>query len=131
MRTQSILGKARQRLAFAAGNTAAFASRVTGRGTGASIKGAIMTRIDPTLFRRLLAGKRLGVVSGTNGKTTTTHLLTAALRASVADPRDVVTNPDGANLREGVVSALSTRPKAPIAARCCSNWRPCAAPSTG
>lgn len=116
MRTQSILGKARQRLAFAAGNTAAFASRVTGRGTGASIKGAIMTRIDPTLFRRLLAGKRLGVVSGTNGKTTTTHLLTAALRASVADPRDVVTNPDGANLREGVVSALSTRPKAPIAA---------------
>ena len=75
-----------------------------------------MTRIDPTLFRRLLAGKRLGVVSGTNGKTTTTHLLTAALRASVADPRDVVTNPDGANLREGVVSALSTRPKAPIAA---------------
>ena len=116
MRTQSILGKARQRLAFAAGNTAAFASRVTGRGTGASIKGAIMTRIDPTLFRRLLAGKRLGVVSGTNGKTTTTHLLTAALRASVADPRDVVTNPDGANLREGVVSALTTRPKAPIAA---------------
>ena len=116
MRTQSIPGKARQRLAFAAGNTAAFASRVTGRGTGASIKGAIMTRIDPTLFRRLLAGKRLGVVSGTNGKTTTTHLLTAALRASVADPRDVVTNPDGANLREGVVSALSTRPKAPIAA---------------
>ena len=116
MRTQSILGKARQRLAFAAGNTAAFASRVTGRGTGASIKGAIMTRIDPTLFRRLLAGKRLGVVSGTNGKTTTTHLLTAALRASVADPRDVVTNPDGASLREGVVSALSTRPKAPIAA---------------
>ena len=116
MRTQSILGKARQRLAFAAGNTAAFASRVTGRGTGASITGAIMTRIDPTLFRRLLAGKRLGVVSGTNGKTTTTHLLTAALRASVADPRDVVTNPDGANLREGVVSALSTRPKAPIAA---------------
>ena len=116
MRTQSILGKVRQRLAFAAGNTAAFASRVTGRGIGASIKGAIMMRIDPTLFRRLLAGKRLGVVSGTNGKTTTTHLLTAALRASVADPRDVVTNPDGANLREGVVSALSTRPKAPIAA---------------
>lgn len=89
---------------------------MTGRGTGASIKGAIMTRVDPTLFRTLLAGKRIGVVSGTNGKTTTTHLLTAALRASVADPRDVVTNPDGANLREGVVSALSTRPKAPIAA---------------
>ncbi len=74
-----------------------------------------MTRIDPSLFCTLLAGKRIGVVSGTNGKTTTTHLLTAALRASVTDPREVVTNPDGANLREGVVSALSTRPRAPIA----------------
>lgn len=103
-------------MAFAAGNAAALASRLTGRGTGASIKGAVMTRIDPTLFRRLLAGKRIGVVSGTNGKTTTTHLLAAALRESMADPRDVVTNADGANLREGVVSALSTRPKAPIAA---------------
>ncbi|GAA2178952.1 MurT ligase domain-containing protein [Brooklawnia cerclae] len=113
--TPQPLTLARQALAFGLGNAAAFASRVTGRGTGASIKGAIMMKIDPGLFRRLLAGKRIGVVSGTNGKTTTTHLLTAALRESVHDPRDVVTNPDGANLREGVVSALSTRPKAPIA----------------
>ncbi len=75
-----------------------------------------MTRIDPGLFPRLLAGKRVGIVSGTNGKTTTTHLLAAALRESMSDPHDVVSNPDGANLREGVVSALSMRPKAPIAA---------------
>lgn len=113
---QSIIGLARQQLAFGLGNAAAVASRLSGRGTGASIKGAVMTRIDPGLFARLLAGKRIGAVSGTNGKTTTTHLLTAALRASMADPRDVVSNPDGANLREGVVSALSTRPRAPIAA---------------
>lgn len=112
----SIIGQARQRVAFGVGNAAAWASRVTGRGTGASIRGALMMKIDPGLFRRLLAGKRIAAVSGTNGKTTTTHLLTAALRASVADARDVVSNPDGANLREGVVSALSTRPKAPIAA---------------
>lgn len=113
---KSIPVLARQQLAFALGRAAATASRLTGRGTGASIKGAVMTRVDPGLFRRLLADKRIAVVSGTNGKTTTTHLLAAALRESMADPRDVVTNPDGANLREGVVSALSTRPKAPIAA---------------
>lgn len=113
---QSIVGKARQQLAFTLGNAAAIASRMTGRGTGASIKGAVMTKVDPGLFRRLVAGPRIAAVSGTNGKTTTTHLLTAALRASVADPRDVVSNPDGANLREGVVSALSARPKAPLAA---------------
>ncbi|MGI5951017.1 MAG: Mur ligase family protein, partial [Brooklawnia sp.] len=112
----SLLQLARQQIAFAAGNAAAAASRLTGRGSGASIKGAVMTRIDPGLFPRLLAGKRVGIVSGTNGKTTTTHLLAAALRESMSDPRDVVSNPDGANLREGVVSALSMRPKAPIAA---------------
>ena len=106
---------ARQQLAFGLGKAAGIASRLSGRGTGASIRGAVMTKVDPGLFRRLIADKRIAVVSGTNGKTTTTHLLTAALRESVADPRDVVTNPDGANLREGVVSAISTRPKAPIA----------------
>ena len=106
---------ARQQLAFGLGKAAGIASRLSGRGTGASIRGAVMTKFDPGLFRRLIADKRIAVVSGTNGKTTTTHLLTAALRESVADPRDVVTNPDGANLREGVVSAISTRPKAPIA----------------
>ena len=90
-RPGSIPARARRQLAFAAGRAAAFASRVTGRGGGASIRGAVMTRIDPSLFCTLLAGKRIGVVSGTNGKTTTTHLLTAALRASVTDPREVVT----------------------------------------
>lgn len=114
-RIQSISGTLRQSFALSVGNVAAFASRVTGRGTGASIKGALITRLDPGAFARLVSGKRIAVVSGTNGKTTTTHLLTAALRESVADPHDVVTNPDGANLREGVVSALSVRPKAPIA----------------
>lgn len=104
----------RRGLACVTGNAAAFVSRKTGRGTGASIRGAIINRIDPGLFDYWLAGKRIAVVSGTNGKTTTTHLLTAAMRESVGTSQ-VVTNPDGANLREGIVSALSTNPKAPIA----------------
>ena len=115
IRTRGVVNSIRRPIAYAVGNAAAVASRVSGRGSGASIKGALMMRIYPGYFRELLAGKRIGVVSGTNGKTTTTHLLTAALRESMSDPRDVVTNPDGANLREGVVSALSVRPKAPIA----------------
>lgn len=75
----------------------------------------VMTRVAPGLFDDLLANRRVALVSGTNGKTTTTHFLTAAIRASVADPRDIVTNPEGANLREGVVSAFCANPKAPIA----------------
>lgn len=113
--THSLIADARHRLATGLGNLAAFASKATGRGTGASIRGMIMMKLDPSIFDHLLAGKRLAVVSGTNGKTTTTHLLTAALRESVGKHDDVVTNPDGANLREGVASALSQQPKAPIA----------------
>src|SRR6266516_3350830 len=45
----------------------------------------------------------LVLVSGTNGKTTTTALLSAALRAG---GRQVVTNTTGSNLRSGLVSAL-------------------------
>ncbi len=115
IRSRGVVNSIRLPIAYAVGNAAAVASRVSGRGSGASIKGALMMRIYPGYFKELLVGKRIGVISGTNGKTTTPHLLTAALRASVADPRDVVTNADGANLREGVVSAMSTRPKAPIA----------------
>ncbi|MDR1790557.1 MAG: MurT ligase domain-containing protein [Propionibacteriaceae bacterium] len=72
-----------------------------------------MTRVAPQAFRHLLAGRRVLAVSGTNGKTTTTHLLAAAVRA--ADVGDVVSNADGANLSYGIASALSTDRHAPIA----------------
>lgn len=101
--------------AIGAGNLAAWASRASGRGSGASIRGQVITTLYPRAFAELIAGRRIAAVSGTNGKTTTTHLLTAALRSSVADPHDVVTNADGANLREGIASALSQRIHAPIA----------------
>lgn len=111
----NLISNARHRVATLLGNLAAFGSKVSGRGSGASIRGMVMMKLDPGIFNHLLAGKRLAVVSGTNGKTTTTHLLTAALRESVGSRDQVVTNPDGANLREGVVSAISQQPKAPIA----------------
>ncbi|MDR1264961.1 MAG: MurT ligase domain-containing protein [Propionibacteriaceae bacterium] len=68
-----------------------------------------MTKLAPAAFDQLLAGKRLAVVSGTNGKTTTTHLLAAAVRAGLGDGAAgrVVSNADGGNLRQGIVSALA------------------------
>lgn len=109
----------RLRLAAAvqAGRAVAAASRISGRGSGASIRGQVMTRIDPDAFAKLLAGKRVAAVSGTNGKTTTTHMLAAALRAGLGRDADrVVTNADGANLHYGIASALSERPRADVAA---------------
>lgn len=99
-----------------AGDVAALGSRLAGRGSGASVRGQVLTRLAPQAFEQLLAGRRILAVSGTNGKTTTAHLLTAAIRAGLGPESDrVVSNADGANLHYGIASALSQRPKADIA----------------
>lgn len=98
------------------GNAAAWASRRAGRGSGASIRGQILTRLVPEAFTLLLQGRRVLSVSGTNGKTTTTHFLAAAIRAGLGTSTDrLVTNADGANLHYGIASALSQARKADIA----------------
>lgn len=105
----------RLRAAIAAGDLAGLASRLANKGSGASIRGQVMTRIDPLVFRKLLKGRRIAAVSGTNGKTTSNHLLAAAVKAGVEDPTRVVTNADGANLHYGIASALSRAPRADLA----------------
>jgi UDP-N-acetylmuramyl tripeptide synthase len=78
-------------------------SRLTGRGGGAVIGGRVALTLDKGALGKLAAGRSLFLVSGTNGKTTTTALLAAAL--GTAGP--VVTNMTGANLKTGLVSALA------------------------
>ncbi|HLH46590.1 MAG TPA: MurT ligase domain-containing protein, partial [Acidimicrobiales bacterium] len=70
---------------------------------GSVIGGRAILALDPGALGRLAAGHRSAVVSGTNGKTTTTSLLRAAL--STAGP--VVTNLEGANLPPGLAAALA------------------------
>lgn len=99
-----------------AGEAAALASRLARRGSGASIRGQILTRVDPQALAKLLPGRRIAMVSGTNGKTTTTHLLAAAVRQGLGPRADrLVTNADGANLHYGIASALSRAPRADVA----------------
>ena len=106
----------RLRLATAAGDLAAALSRLAGRGSGASIRGQVLTRIEPNAFAELLCGRIVLAVSGTNGKTTTTHLLAAAIKAGLGAQADrLVTSADGANLHYGIASALSQAPGADIA----------------
>lgn len=109
---------ARARLAAAtlAGRMAAAASRLARRGSGTSIRGRVMLALDPGALGKLLAGRRIAMVSGTNGKTTTTHFLAAAVREWLgADSGRLVHNADGANLHAGIASALSSRPDADLA----------------
>ncbi|MDD7812517.1 Mur ligase family protein [Mycobacterium sp. CSUR Q5927] len=94
---------ARGRLALAAGASARWASRVTGRGAGAMIGGLVAMTLDRSILRQLGTGRRTVVVTGTNGKSTTTRMVAAALR----DLGPVATNAEGANMDAGLVAALA------------------------
>ena len=78
--------------------------RVTGRGQGATLPGLLAERVAPGVTRRRARRlERVVLVSGTNGKTTTTAMLTAAL---AADGRRVATNASGSNLYRGLTTAM-------------------------
>jgi UDP-N-acetylmuramyl tripeptide synthase len=102
MATASPHRTVRTRLAVVAGRAASRASRAFGRGHGAVIGGRVAMTLDPGVLRRLTAGRPVTVVTGTNGKTTTTRLVGAGLGAE----RTVATN-RGANLPAGLVEAAA------------------------
>jgi UDP-N-acetylmuramyl tripeptide synthase len=96
---------ARTALAVQAGRLAGRVSRRAGMGAGVTIGGRVALAVAPGVIGELAAGRGAFVVSGTNGKTTTTRLLVAALEASGAP---IVSNDTGANLASGLASALSS-----------------------
>jgi lipid II isoglutaminyl synthase (glutamine-hydrolysing) len=98
----------RTRAAVLLGAAAARASRRLGLGAGAVVGGRIALALDSHVLSRLAAGRRIALVSGTNGKTTTAHMLAAALRTQ----GPVAHNATGANMPDGVVAALMAQPAA-------------------
>ena len=66
------------------------------------IGGLIAGAIDPDIMASLGGGRPAVLVTGTNGKSTTTRMLAAALRAD----RTVATNDGGDNMDAGIISAL-------------------------
>lgn len=102
----------RGRAALGLGSAARWASRVTGRGAGAMIGGLVAMTLDRSVLRQLGAGRRTAVITGTNGKSTTTRMVAAAL--STVGP--VATNSEGANMDAGLVAALAADRDAPMAA---------------
>jgi lipid II isoglutaminyl synthase (glutamine-hydrolysing) len=102
----------RARVATAVGGAAGRVSRLTGRGDGSVIGGVLGLRVEPELLRLLAAGRQVVLVTGTNGKTTTTRLITAGLGAL---GQEVASNAFGANMEAGLASALGRAPDAPYA----------------
>jgi UDP-N-acetylmuramyl tripeptide synthase len=98
--------RARLSAALIAGRAAATLSRRLGRGGGTVIAGHLVPRIAPDALREVTESLPNGsiVVSGTNGKTTTTRLLSHILRGAGMRP---IHNRAGANLLSGLYSAVA------------------------
>jgi UDP-N-acetylmuramyl tripeptide synthase len=91
--------------AIAAARAAQLASRRLGRGGGSTIPGVVARRVDPGVLKKLSRRLPLGsaAVTGTNGKTTTTGMISKILATA---GRRVVNNSTGANLVTGVTAAV-------------------------
>jgi UDP-N-acetylmuramyl tripeptide synthase len=76
------------------------------------IGGLVAMTLDKSLLRQLGEGKRSVVVTGTNGKSTTTRMTAAAL--TTIGP--VASNTEGANMDAGLVAALANARNAGLAA---------------
>jgi UDP-N-acetylmuramyl tripeptide synthase len=87
------------------GKVAGSASRALRRGGGTAVPGVIAERVEPRLIERL--GAQLGqgsvLVTGTNGKTTTAHMVSSVARAAGYLP---LHNRSGSNLMRGIATAL-------------------------
>ena len=93
----------RQILSTLIGKTVKQAARL--RGGGSALPGLVIEKIDPGFIARTLAQIPHGVVviSGTNGKTTTTKIVVELLEAAGLK---VFTNRTGSNFSRGVAAAL-------------------------
>ncbi len=95
----------RERGALLAGRAAGAATRAFHRGGGTALPGLVAGRLAPHLVEALADGLGRGTVTvtGTNGKTTTAHLLGAIAHAG---GWDVVANRSGSNLERGLLTTF-------------------------
>ena len=95
----------RTSIAIYAGRLAGTASRLFGRGGGTAVAGLVANSLDSDLVQHL--GRQLGqgsaIITGTNGKTTTSSMLVAIAREAGTP---TLANPSGSNLMRGVATAL-------------------------
>jgi UDP-N-acetylmuramyl tripeptide synthase len=92
-------------LAVTTGRLTSQATRLLKRGGGSAAPGLVAEKIDPQVLSKLTRSFPLGVVciSGTNGKTTTSRILSNIIRGSGIT---TVHNRSGSNLTRGLVSTL-------------------------
>lgn len=100
---------ARLALANMAGGIAGYASKKLKIGRGETIKGRVILAIDPKAISKLASDRDIVLVSGTNGKTTTTANLAKIL--ALGTDEKVSTGAHGANMAAGIVATLASKPR--------------------
>ena len=95
----------RLKISIAIAKISGFLSRALLRKSGATIPGKILLKIYPNALKQLSKGRKIILISGTNGKTSTTRVIAKAL----AQLGSITTNSTGSNLDRGVATALMTK----------------------
>lgn len=89
-------------LAVMVGKSTQWALRTFTKG-GTSLPGKLASKIDPSVLAQLAKGYDVVIVTGTNGKTLTTSLTYHVLQQKYPD---IITNPTGANMAQGIISTF-------------------------
>jgi UDP-N-acetylmuramyl tripeptide synthase len=106
----------RDHVASAAVRTVNRLSRLSGKGSGTVVGGRVGMKIAPGLVSSLARGRTVILVSGTNGKTTTTSMIVAGWGGLVT------TNETGANMPAGHVAALAQSKEEHVALEVDEAW---------
>jgi UDP-N-acetylmuramyl tripeptide synthase len=104
----------RLNIACALGNTAGSLSRYFNRGRGETLSGRVILAIHPNAIKELTKNRDVVLISGTNGKTTSTSNLAGILSKFAGE--GVSTSRSGANMPAGIVAALAQKPRHRLAA---------------
>jgi UDP-N-acetylmuramyl tripeptide synthase len=106
----------RDAVAIGAVRTVNRLSRLSSRGSGTVIGGRVGLAIAPDLLKDLARGRDVILVSGTNGKTTTTAMIAVGWGERTA------TNATGSNMPEGHVAALAESKSAAVVLEVDEAW---------
>ncbi|HZS94384.1 MAG TPA: MurT ligase domain-containing protein [Chloroflexota bacterium] len=101
----TVPGGVRRIAAVSAARLSGLVSRAFRRGGGTALPGLVALRVDPSIVRGLASQLPSGsiVISGTNGKTTTSRILGTILTTAGLPP---LRNDAGSNLMRGLASSL-------------------------
>jgi UDP-N-acetylmuramyl tripeptide synthase len=108
----------REQVASVAVRTVNRLSRLAGKGSGTVAGGRVGMKIAPDLVASLARGRTVILVSGTNGKTTTTSMIVAGWGGLVT------TNETGANMPAGHAAALVESKSDHVALEVDEGWLP-------